>query len=584
MASELHVMFRGALPHLKALSRQMAELGFPFKVRYAGGSMELQRGYMSIWFRRDEIGVEFDVFEGRAAVEELAGKEIDPRFDRSGNFRWSSDDDEMLAGHCAAAALAKLVDGVVFDEQDARLLSADEAVELARRILQTFLEQQRPRRPAARPADLKRILKPLLKLRSDLALIDRFLVIRPVRHILRGVLFERTGDRYHFAINRLVRGLYYTDDDPASGWSGTIVGGAFEAVWQPLFEPVLIEALARNVFDRIGQITTLGDLAAYGFDDRRPSAEHVTLMLLAGEQDSAMEYIRQAEERHPSSEEWAQAQRSRVANIAAVCAEFHAREASAAKALKIQHIWEPSPFPVELPAAERQRRSAEPLFLPRPWVERRLELFRDLPEHPGEMVFAMEWLAPDNRETLVAPLTREQAEDRHRNVEPYVLVACLPTGWTVLLSRRGEDRNHPSRSPNRPISDIVLRLCSSDAVVYGAFSGTFDRESERELLRVALAYPREFFDPTGRERMLELRYVVVESRPNRNTVWSWRFFKLDEQEKIKDDREEKKVIENQLTDADIDRLRCPELGFGDFDTPITMMRSLLRSRGYGEIA
>ncbi len=192
MASEIHVLFRGALPHLKALSSTMAELGFPLKVRYAGGSMEQQRGFMPMWFRRDEIGVEFDVFEGRAAVEELAGKEIDPRFDRSGNFRWSSDDDEMLAGFCAAAALAKLVDGVVFDEQDARLLSADEAIELARQVLQDALKRRRTRRPAARPADVKRYLKALLKERSDLALVDRLLVIRPVRHILRGVVFGRT--------------------------------------------------------------------------------------------------------------------------------------------------------------------------------------------------------------------------------------------------------------------------------------------------------------------------------------------------------------------------------------------------------
>jgi hypothetical protein len=546
--------------------------------------MEQQRGFMPIWFRRDEIGVEFDVFEGRAAVEELAGKEIDPRFDRSGNFRWSSDDDEMLAGHCAAAALARLVDGVVFDEQDARLLSADEAVELARQVLQDALKRRRTRRPAARPADIKRFLKALLKERSDLALVDRLLVIRPVRHILRGVVFGRTGDRYHFAIDHLVRGLCYTDDYPASGWNGNIVGRSFEAVWQPLFEPVLIEALARHVFDRIGQITTLGDLAAYRFDDRWPSTEHVTLMLLSGEQDRAMEYIRQAEERFPSSREWAQAERGRLANIPAVCAEFHAREASAAKALKIQHIWEPSPFPVELPAAERQRRSAEPLFIPRPWVERRPELFCDLPEHSGEIVFAMEWLAPDNRQTLVAPLTREQAEDRHRSGDPYVLAACLPTEWTVLLHRGGQDRNHPSRSPNRPLSDVVLRLYSSDVAVYGSFSSTFDRESMLEFWRVAFASPPEFFDPTGRERMLELWQVEVESRSDRNTVWSWQFFKRDGREKINDNREEEKVIKNQLTDTDVDRLSCPEFDFGDLDTPITMLRSVLRSRGYGEIA
>jgi hypothetical protein len=307
-------------------------------------------------------------------------------------------------------------------------------------------------------------------------------------------------------------------------------------------------------------------------------------MLLSGEQDRAMEYIRQAEERHPSSQEWAQAQRNRLSNIAAVCAEFHAREASAAKSLKIQHIWEPSPFPVELPAAERQRRSAEPLFIPRPWIERRPELFRELPEHPGEIVFAMELLYSDRRETLVAPLTREQAEDRNRNLDPYVLAACLPTGWTVLLCRRGQDRNHPSRHPNRILSSVLLTLYGSDVVVHASFTFTFDRESMLELWRAADEFRLESFDPVGRDRLLRLLRVLVESDPDRNTVWSWEFFESEGCETISDEREEKRVNKNELTSADVDRLTCPELGFGDFDTPLAMMLGVLRSRGYGEIA
>ena len=97
MASEIHVLFRGVLPHLNALSRTMEGLGFPFTVRYSNGSLEGQRGFMPMRLRREQTGVEFDVFDGRAAVEELAGKDVDPAFDRSGNFRWSGDDDEMLA-------------------------------------------------------------------------------------------------------------------------------------------------------------------------------------------------------------------------------------------------------------------------------------------------------------------------------------------------------------------------------------------------------------------------------------------------------------------------------------------------------
>ena len=64
--------------------------------------------------------------------------------------------------------------------------------------------------PGTRPADLKRYLKPLLKQRSDLVLIGRLLIIRPVRHIVRGVFFGRTSDKYLFEISMLSSGSWWS--------------------------------------------------------------------------------------------------------------------------------------------------------------------------------------------------------------------------------------------------------------------------------------------------------------------------------------------------------------------------------------
>src|SRR5258708_22811997 len=122
MAMEMHVIFRGKLPDKRALSRAMAELGFPLTV--TAGSLERQSGFMPMRLRREETGVEFDVFNDRAAVEELGGKDVDPSFERSANFRWGGDEDEMLAGGCAAAALAKLVGGGVLAVPGRRLPSS----------------------------------------------------------------------------------------------------------------------------------------------------------------------------------------------------------------------------------------------------------------------------------------------------------------------------------------------------------------------------------------------------------------------------------------------------------------------------
>jgi hypothetical protein len=563
MASEIHVLFRGALPHLKALSREMGELGFPFTIRYSNGSLEEQRGFMPMRLRRAETGVEFDVFDGRAAVEELAGKDVDPAFDRSGNFRWSGDDEEMLAGLCAAAALARLVDGAVFEEQEARLLSADEAIALARQTLQSTLKTGRPRRPGTRPTDIKRYLKPLLKERSDLVLVDRLLLIRPVRHILRGVLFDRTSDKYCFRIHRYVQDLSQARGSGGIGYGGYFFGPRWH-VWQPHFEPALMDVLAEDVFERVGKITTLSDLADFIPDEGRFFDSHVTALLLAGERDRALEYVRQIENRDPKYwAGWAEANRAFLAqDIAAICASFHAREATAARALKIEHIWEPSPFPVELAIAERVARSGEPLFVPKPWIPRPAGLLQEMPEQVGDVRYAKDWLRRNDRKILVATLSREQAEDRHRNSEPYVLAARLSGGAAVLLCRDGEERESPSRFPGYDSrGDLRIELHGLDSVVEAKFYEAMDDDGT-----------------------LESCSIEVFKHSIRGSLWHWSFGRREGEEWIHDHRGGRLVTRNKLTSADAGRLKCPKPDFGEFDTQVAMVLAVLRSRGYGEAA
>src|SRR5713226_1160171 len=113
MAVEVHVFFRGKLPTKSALTKAMKELGFPISIKPATGSLEKQSGFMPMLLRREEAGVEFDVFDGQAHIAELGLEDVDPSYDRTASFRWAGDENEMLCGLCAAAALAKLVNGVV---------------------------------------------------------------------------------------------------------------------------------------------------------------------------------------------------------------------------------------------------------------------------------------------------------------------------------------------------------------------------------------------------------------------------------------------------------------------------------------
>ena len=383
---EMHVLFRGKLPSKAALTRTMKELGFPFLIAPPAGSLEQQSGYMPMRFRRDESGVEFDVFEGRADAEDIAGDHagsIDPGFDRSANFRWGGDEIEMLAGMCAAAALAKLVNGVVIEDEEGLLLSVNEAVGFARKHLDAIAKADE-KRPGTRPADIKRYLKPLLKLRSDLVLVGRLLVTCPIRHLLRGAYFDRFS-KGRFRIWSHVNPLYA----PAATTYGDYFHVGDCEVWQPHFQPLLMDALTEDVFGQVGRIGTLNDFADQSFDKTPFLGAKVISLVLAGERERAVEYV-ETIERDDNTNSYAKNQLreqwERVSgNIETVCAEFHAKEAATIKTLKLERFWEPSPFPCELPMAERASRSAEPAFPILPWINRPEWLLAEAPEQPGQI-------------------------------------------------------------------------------------------------------------------------------------------------------------------------------------------------------
>src|SRR5262245_15255794 len=299
MSMETHVFFRGKLPGKAALSRAMKELGFPFSITPATGWLEAQKGFMPMKLRGEETGVEFDIFGDRVAIEEFADVGVDASFERRASLRWGGDFEEAVAGMCAAAALAKLVDGVVFDEAEDRLLSIDDAIAVARQNLQRLLQpEDKKRLPGTRPADLKHYLKPLLKQRSDLVLIGRLLIIRPVRHLLRGAFFDRTSDKFRFRVLRCVKPLFSVEDGFYFDFCADVHRRSDWTVWQPYFEGFLFDALDEDVFQSVGKIMSRaqfdGDLGIGDMDDYRDNSPvRVAALVLAGQRERAAELIEQ---------------------------------------------------------------------------------------------------------------------------------------------------------------------------------------------------------------------------------------------------------------------------------------------------
>jgi hypothetical protein len=466
MSMETHVFFRGRLPGKAALSRAMKELGFPFSIPGATGSLERQSGFMPMKFRGEETGVELDLYGDHDAVEEFADAGVDRSFERRASFRWGGDFQEAVAGMCAAAALAKLVDGVVFDEAENRLLTVDRAIEVARNNLQDLPKPRKARSPRG-PTVLKRILAPLFAKRDDLVLVDRLLLIRPVRHLIRGALLRWHERGTWCGVAPYIRPLY----QPSELFLEDAVMSA--AVDDPDFPPMLFDRLATKILGPVGEIASIEDFIASSWGKRLWPTALLPSILLARGIEAAEAYrapfeacegdvlaqakarlsatdrrdrfaksmrrleVKSAEEAIAATKKWAA---FLAGGNAAVFANYREWEAKVAKGFKIQDAWEPTPFPVELPAATRHSGSADPVFSPKPWLEFPDTWRQKPPDKPGEVRFARDWWHVNDPVTLLHPITREQAEKRHRDLEYYVLATRLPQRQLMILSYSVFDR------------------------------------------------------------------------------------------------------------------------------------------------
>jgi hypothetical protein len=559
MSMETHVFFRGKLPSKAVLSRAMKELGLPFSITPATGSLEGQSGFMPIKLAGEETGVEFSVYGDHAAVEEFADVGVDAGFERRASLRWGGDFQEAVAGMSVAAALAKLTNGVVFDEAEGRLLSPDDAIALARQNLQVLTKPQEPKRPGTRPADLKRYLKPLLKLRPDLMLIGRLLIIRPVRHLLRGAFFDRTSDKYQFRVYRYLTPLFAFEGNVGVGFL-TDVHPVRWHVWEPHFEPLLFDALAEDIFDWAGKITTLEGLGREpgGYPFREEF--HFASLLLAGHGQRAAEMMES--ETGASREQKALLER----DLASLCAELRSKESEAAKALKLRDAWEPAPFPAEIPEAERARRCDDLLFLTTPWIPRPPRLAEAPPQQVGEVCFARDVLRRKGGVVMFVSLTREEAEEKHRTRQDYALATRLADGNLLVVYHRTWWSPH---NPEQPKNPNYVPSREFNVEIHGALG---------RLLRASFPEHRD------RPGVLKFWTVDVFEPVNQRSFWL-AYNYVDERGKtIYDHRDKPRGYEDRpMSDSDLSLCLFPEPPFGDFNDLWRRVERYLQNEGFGTL-
>lgn len=203
MALELNVYVnREKLPSATRWKQEIARMGFtwtfPGRLDWAE-----QSGHLPARLNRRETGFELDVFANTPDEEPPAEA---TEFDSFVGFRFSTPA-EAAAAHIAAAALAKLTGGFLFNPDENRPWSADDALREARGILEAEAKEQKGR-PSARPVP-RLIQRHILPHFPGWAFHRRVMFETPAGPLMCGIGFDPwSGRPESFDIEPFVRPLY----------------------------------------------------------------------------------------------------------------------------------------------------------------------------------------------------------------------------------------------------------------------------------------------------------------------------------------------------------------------------------------
>ena len=321
-------------------------------------------------------------------------------------------------------------------------------------------------------------------------------------------------------------------------------------VWQPHFEPFLFDSLAEDFFGPLGEITALEEFARSLDGNPEYKKTRYIARVLAGVRSPEIE------QSHPSSK------------MEEMCARYHAWEADTAKELKLGDIWQPAPFPAEVPEARRASECSDPHFVTTPWVPRPPGLIQEVPEQPGQIRFATQqlWrrdLWREGRAVLLVPLTREQAEEKHRARKDYVLVTRLDDGDLLVLE------HYAHWNPYEPVQmrhPDMFRPRHFLLEVYGSMG----------CLQVRFA---EDYD---RHDIVQLEMTLAVDRATDGAHWHTRD-NLDTRERFINDYRSghREYVCKTLSDSDVALCEFNAPPFGEFDDFWRRVESYLQDAGLG---
>jgi hypothetical protein len=221
-------------------------------------------------------------------------------------------------------------------------------------------------------AEVRRMVQPLLSRHADLALVKRWIFVKPIEHFARGILIDRMAYKDRFEPRWAVMHLFEIQHLLPLSW-GEFLGNnrsSRPGIWgtsDPDVELSLIEAIEEQALPTLRAMKTLDDFLAFvsqhyfrhhlfEWPHRRIIVD-VALGKLEAARAICQVNIRKWSTLHPDLDEEGRARYLGLQKLCACLAAddrrgmaelLHQWEAETVKRQKIAHLWQPTPFPLEL--------------------------------------------------------------------------------------------------------------------------------------------------------------------------------------------------------------------------------------------
>ena len=216
--------------------------------------------------------------------------------------------------------------------------------------------------------EVKKLVAPLLARHDDLVLHGRFVILRPIRHVMRSVFIDATGSKNRFSPTYYAFGMFEPDVG-GLGCFGDRFGTGHKAKGWSLDDPhaseMLTEQIEAVVLPTLRSIVSIKDYAEFAQNGPFYTAKldfHVQRKLpvdvALGDFEAAEDSLAKLRARRRWYENDNYTEFLDMIDVLGplvdaqdrkgLAAWLHAREAETARNRKLTPYWQPSPFPIEV--------------------------------------------------------------------------------------------------------------------------------------------------------------------------------------------------------------------------------------------